>query len=375
MTELAGKHLIIYLPDLSGGGAERLHIHLAPQFLAAGLKVTFLLNRATGALLTQVPEGCEVVALNAPRLLAAFPRLVRYLKQAQPDFLISNMEHTNILCPWAVSLAGVPTKIVATQHISLLEQAKRTSWQFRIITRLYRLFMKNADAIVCVSQGVATELSQVCGLPPERFEVINNGLVHRDIDDSEGLVSDHPAFSAGKPVVLAVGRMVDQKDHRTLIRAVQNVDAILMILGDGPLKPDLLALAADLGITDRVVMAGFVQDPKPYMRAARLLALSSRFEGFGNVLVEAMACATPVVSTDCPYGPSEILAGGRYGLLAPVGDATAMASALTQTLAAPPADASTLRARAQIYSIEACARHYTDLLIRLTDGRRARAAA
>lgn len=374
MTELVGKHLVIYLPDLSGGGAERLHIHLASQFLAAGLKVTFLLNRATGALLPQVPEGCEVVALDAPRLLAAVPRLVRYLKQARPDFLISNMEHTNILCPWAVSLAGVPTKIVATQHISLLEQAKRTSWQFRIVTRLYRLFLKNADAVVCVSQGVAAELSQVCGLPPERFDVINNGLVHKDTDDSTGPISDHPAFS-GKPVVLAVGRMVDQKDHRTLIRAMQKVDATLMILGDGPLKPDLLALAAELGITDRIVMAGFVQDPKPYMRAARVLALSSKFEGFGNVLVEAMACATPVVSTDCPYGPSEILAGGRFGLLAPVGDAATLASAITRTLATPPADAGALRARAQVYSIEACARHYADLMIRLTDGRRARVAA
>ncbi|MCA1995460.1 MAG: glycosyltransferase, partial [Coleofasciculus sp. S288] len=191
--------------------------------------------------------------------------------------------------------------------------------------------------IVAVSQGVATDLARTASLPLERIQVIYNPVVTPELLTRAKEPLDHPWFNPGEPpVILGVGRLVEQKDFSTLIRAFNQVRQIqparLMILGSGREKSRLKALVQELGLEDDVAMPGFVQNPYAYMARSAVFVLSSAWEGFGNVIVEAMAVGTPVVSTDCQSGPAEILDDGKYGSLVPVGDSKAIAEAILSVL-------------------------------------------
>ena len=333
--------LVIYLPDLSGGGAERLHVSLAPLFVEAGYRITFLLDRLEGELLSQVPPTCAVHALEANRQIRALPKLVRYLRRTRPDVLIANMEHMNVMAVLARFLARVPTRIIVTQHCAFSEHVKQSSWQFRLLPLLYRLAIPFADEIVTVSEGVANDLAKASGLSRKAMTVIYNGVVTDDFDNRTACEPAHPWFTNERSVILGMGRLVPQKDFATLIGAFEHVarstDANLIILGEGPLRPMLEDKVRLLGaLSHRIAMPGFVANPLPLLKRARLFVLSSEYEGFGNVLAEALACGTPVVSTDCPHGPAEILDRGRYGDLVPVGDAEALGRAILNALRREP---------------------------------------
>jgi glycosyltransferase involved in cell wall biosynthesis len=357
--------VVIYLPDLGGGGAERLHIGLAVKFMEAGLTVTFLLNQQKGELLPQVPSGCKVETLRANRQLRALPKLASYLRRVQPDVLIANTEHMNVMSVFARGLARVPTRIIAIQHNNFSEQSKLPNWQFRFLAPLYRMVLPFADAIVAVSGGVADNLAKSTGLSRSGMTVIYNGVVTADFNERASAEPDHPWLADDKPLVLGIGRLVRQKDFATLIAAFANIknssSARLMILGDGPMRDELVNLTRSLGLEDRVCLPGFVENPLPYLRRATLFVLSSRFEGFGNVIAEALACGTPVVSTDCPHGPFEILDGGRYGDLVPVGNPEALGRAILSALARSP-DREMLRRRGRVFNMATCAATYVELI-------------
>jgi glycosyltransferase involved in cell wall biosynthesis len=359
-----GRSLAIYVPDLSGGGIERLQLDLAPLFTAAGLKVTFLLGTLKGALVAQVSAETRVVSLNAPRQLTALFPLIRYLRRARPDILLVHTEHAAVISLWARALARSRTRIVVCQHNTASAQSRRALWQFRILLVLLRLFLGWADRIVAVSAGVADDLALSCGIARERIAVIYNGVVGSDFAEKCVAPVDHPWFGAGVPVIVAAGRFVEQKDFGTLItafaRVVRERDVRLVLLGEGPLRTTLAELAHSLGVADRIDMPGFRANPLPYMRAAALVVLSSRYEGFAMVLAEALACGTPVVSTDCPHGPAEILDHGRYGRLTPVGEPEALAQAILATLNAHPSRES-LEKRGLDFTIRASAERYLDL--------------
>jgi len=372
-TGLAGARLVVYLPDLSGGGAERLHISLAPDFLAAGLQVTFLVHRRRGALLDAVPPGVGVVSLEAGRPLAALPGLITFLRHQRPDFLLVNTEHMNIVAIWAKLLSGTPTQLVVTQHSVLSQQARRPSWRFKLLPLFYRRFLRRAAAIVAVSNGVAREMETICRLERGAVRVIYNGVVDERFAAGSAAPVAHPWLDGRRTVLIAVGRLVATKDFATLIRAFAQAarvrDLRLIILGEGPLRAELSLLAASLGVADRLDMPGFVARPLPFIRRSAALVLSSRFEGFGNVLAEALACGVQTVSTDCPFGPVEILAGGRFGRLTPIGDADSMAKAILLALDEP-IEPAILRARGASFSIGTCAAGYLSLFGDLLRARR-----
>lgn len=366
---MSARTVAIYLPDLSGGGAERLHVNLAPALREEGLAPRFLLDRRAGDLLGTVPPGVPVDVLGAARQVAALPRLARYLRRSPPDVLIANMEHMNVMSVLARGFARASTRIVVTQHNAFSEQVKRTSWQWRTLPLLYRAALPHADAIVAVSAGVADDLAAAAGLPRQSITVIHNGVIGADFDSRLAAAAGHPWLGDDKPLVMGMGRFVQQKDFATLLDAFAALDpatgARLILLGEGPMRGELEARANRLGIADRVALPGFAGNPLPWLARADAFVLSSRFEGFGNVVAEALAAGTPVVSTDCPHGPAEILEKGRYGALVPVGDSGAMAQALAAMLAgqAPPADV--LRARGREFSVASCAREYRELIARL----------
>jgi glycosyltransferase involved in cell wall biosynthesis len=217
---------------------------------------------------------------------------------------------------------------------------------------------------------MAVDMAALTKLPLEKISVIYNGVVTPDFEAKVAMQAVHPWFdgeASSPPVFVAIGRLVEQKDFPTLLRAFAKVaarrPARLMILGEGRLRSALMDLAAELGIVDRFYLAGFQPNPLPFMREAAAVVLSSRYEGFAIVLAEALACGAKVVSTDCPEGPAEILDGGAYGMLVPVGDDAALADAMLNTLDAR-VDRERLKQRGRDFSMEACGRHYLDLFRR-----------
>ena len=360
--------ICIFLPDLRGGGAERVAVNLANAFIQRGHSVDMVLLSATGEFLSELDPKVNVVDLKASRMRRVIFPLVRYLRNARPGALLACMWPLTVLALGARALSRVPTRVVVAEHTtwsrSELLSRPTVGWQVR--TSMHH-FLPKADAIVAVSQGAADDLARFSGVDRSSISVIYNP-VFGDAERQPDCPPDEPqGWCAGAHRrVLAVGALKVEKDYATLLNAFallrQRIDARLLILGEGECRTALAGQAQKLGIADSVFMPGFVKDLAPYYYLADLHVLSSTGEGFGNVIVEALATGTPVVSTDCPSGPREILAGGKFGRLVPVGNAQALADAMQESLASEH-DSAALMARAQDFSIDKAAYRYLELLL------------
>lgn len=336
--DAAQKRLAFFLPGLYGGGAERIMLNLAKGISARGYPLDLVLARAEGPYLNQVPAEVRVVDLNASRVLASGPALIRYLRKERPAALLSAL-HANVVALFARRFAGVPFRVVVSEHNTLSSVVSGTPdarWQ--VFPQFARLFYPWATEIVAVSDGVADDLAKTARLRRDRIRTIYNPIVTPDILEKTQAPLDHPWFQTGEPpVILAVGRLTAQKAFDLLIQAFAQArkahPARLLILGEGEERPALEALVKQLGLEAEISLPGFVPNPYAYMARAALFALSSKWEGLPTVLVEAMSAGTPVVSTDCPSGPREILRGGQYGQLVPMNDVTALANAILAALA------------------------------------------
>ncbi len=355
----------IYLHDLSGGGVERQSLIIAEEFRRHGADVTLVLHRLRGELLNQVPAGLHIVDLNSGRTLRDIPALVRFLRADRPDILLSNVDLNNVAALLAKAISFGPTKLVICQHNPIsLAFAACENWLYRYVGLMYRLLSPLISKAVAVSDGVARELETVAGLSRDQVLTINNPVVGPDFAARSAEVADHPWFSQpGRPVFVTAGRLVAQKDHETMLRALaihrRRSDSRLIVLGAGPLQDSLVRLTEELGIAAAVDFPGYRTNALPYIRQADAFLLSSRCEGFGNVIVEALGCGTPVISSRCEYGPAEILDDGRYGLLVEPGNPAAFAGAMDEVATLRerfPSDM--LRKRSEDFSYAACAAHY-----------------
>lgn len=359
--------IALFLPSLGGGGAERAAVNLAAGLVAEGAEVDMVLARAGGVYRQALPDRVRVVDLGAGRVLAAVRPLIRYLRDVCPRVMLSSQNHANVAALWARRLAGVGTRLVISEHTNLSRSAKEA---VRVGDRLMPFFVKRfypwSDAIVAVSQGVADGLSALTGLGPERIRVIYNPVVSPRLAEAALEVPDHPWLTDGTvPVIVAAGRLAREKDFATLIEAFARVrarrEAKLIILGEGEERAALEGLVVRRGLAGQVDMPGFVSNPPAYMARAAVFALSSRWEGLANVVIEALACGVPVVSTDCPSGPAEILERGEYGELVPVGDPAALARGILGALDAPRAP-DRLRERARRFAVDRITREYLRVL-------------
>jgi glycosyltransferase involved in cell wall biosynthesis len=393
------------LPNLIGGGVEANVLNLARGFVERGHRVSLLLCRLEGPLLERVPERVEVLDLGAspawqarawalaadpggagamlkPVLLPLkshwvvrhLPGLTRYLRQERPTALLSAMPYPNLTAVWARRLAAVPTRVVVSERNTLsrsvADHRHLRRWRKRFLPPLLGRGYAAADHIIAVSDGVADDLSSCAGLPRDRITTVYNPVVTPDLVSRSEAPLDHPWFEPGAPpVVLAAGRLVPAKDFPTLLRAFARLRAArparLMILGQGRGSEPaaaLRALARELGVAEDFALPGFVDNPFAYMARASVFVLSSAWEGLPGALIQALACGCPVVSTDCPSGPSEILEAGRFGPLVPIGDDAAMAGAIAASLDDPP-DPAALRRRAEAFSMDRAVDAYLKVLL------------
>ena len=358
------------LRDAGEGGAERSSLRLANGLARRGAAVTVMLLRARGPLLASIDPSIEIMDLRGSSV-----RLLLALRRGRFDFLLPIYTAMRALLARAI-LKG-PFQVVLSQRSMFT--LERGFLQTKIRTARYRLLAPLASACVCISEGVAKEMRRLAFLPPERIHVIYNAVVTEELlrQAQPAGPAPHPWLApGGPPVVLGAGRLGDQKDFETLVRAFallskERPEARLLIIGEGKQRRMLEALVRELGLEGRAGLPGYDPNPYRWMARAAVFALSSRWEGFGNVVAEALACGCNVVSTDCPSGPAEILDGGRYGRLVPVRDAAAMAHALRETLdrPMPPED---LKARAAFFSEGRAVDGWMELLGKLrqaNDGR------
>jgi glycosyltransferase involved in cell wall biosynthesis len=278
-----------------------------------------------------------LIDLKAPRVLLGLPALVRYLRRERPAALLSVL-HANLVALWGKRLAGIPMRVVLAEHntLSSVSQGMRDI-RWRLYPLPARVFYPWADRIIAVSTGVADDLASMIRIPRERIQVVYNPIVTPELREKSSAPVEHPWFQKGEPpVVLAVGRLTKQKAFDVLLqafaKATRNCTARLMILGEGEERLKLEALVKDLGLAGVVSLPGFLPNPYAFMAHAAVFVLSSRWEGLPTVMVEALAVGLPIISTDCPSGPREILSDGKFGQLVPVEDPEALAQAIEMTL-------------------------------------------
>ncbi len=329
---------------------------LAAEMRRQGFDAELLVvNRIASAYLPN-PE-IPITDLHASRIRLALVPLARYLRLRKPDILFSAETPVNALAIVARMLVGWPRRLVVSEHNHLSEFANRTRVRLdRLRPLIARVLYPQADLVTAVSGGIAEDLVGSCGLDARKVSVVHNLLDVAGIQAQAEEAPEHPWLQEGEPpVILNVARLVPQKDQATLVRAFAIVHARyrcrLLILGEGPERANLERLIAELGLGADASLPGFVTNPYAWMRRARVFALSSAWEGLPVSLIEALAVGVPIVSTDCPAGPSEILLAGRLGNLVPVGDAQAFASALLEALQTP-VQISALKTRALDFSIE-----------------------
>ncbi|OES44979.1 glycosyltransferase [Domibacillus iocasae] len=329
------KKVALFLPSLAGGGAERVMVSLAEEFSRSGHDVDLVLAKAEGPYLDQVPPAVRIIDLNASRVLYSLVPLVRYLKKYQPESILSALSHANIIAVFASLIARINTKTVVSIHSNMTHISPMTTRPFvsKWISPLIKWSFQKANKVIAVSQGVAEDAVQTLHLPKEKVQVIYNPVVDEELIRKANEQVEHPWFAEGMPpVLLAVGRLTEVKDFPTLIRAFAKLRKTcpvkLIILGEGEKRSELESLIHDLHLEEDVDMPGFAENPYAYMKRARLFVLSSISEGLPTVLIEALACGTEVISTDCPSGPKEILKNGKYGTLVPVGHDHALYEAM-----------------------------------------------
>lgn len=343
--------------------------HLIPALAARGYRVDLLKVRKHGPNLETLPPGVTVIDTGVSSTYLALPALVRYYRRARPAVMLSDKDKVNRLALLARWLAGAgDTRLVLSSGTTVSIELAHRGWFDRTIQRfsMGRLY-RQADQVIVTCNDVADDMSAYTGLPRHRIAAVESPVVPAALFESRPPRPDHPWLAPDQPqVLLGVGELSVRKNFQMLLRAFALLHARrpcrLLIVGRGRQLENLKGLAQELGVAEDVDFLGFRTDVYALMAHARVFAMTSRWEGLGFVLIEALACGTPVVATDCPSGPREILHDGRYGPLVPMDDVPALTAALEQALDAP-LPAETLREAARPYEIEAA----TDAYLRAFD--------
>jgi len=358
----AQQRIACFFSTSGHSGVDRAARHLIPALAHRGYAVDLLKVRRHGPNLDadggEIPPGVRIVDLGSRHTYGCLPGVVRYLRRERPVAMLSDKDRVNRTALLARFLSGVRPRLVlssgTTISIDLATRGAVERWvQRNSMGRLYPL----ADQVIVTSTGVADDMAAYTGLARDLIRVVPSPVIPASLFEAELPTPDHPWFGdPHRPLILSAGELCARKGFDTLLHAFARVrerrPCRLMILGRGKARGRLLELARELGVADDLALPGFVPQPYAWMAHADLFAFTSRWEGLGFVIIEALAVGTPVVATDCPSGPREILADGRFGPLVPVDDHEALARALLDTLDAP-LPRTELQTAARPYEIEA----------------------
>jgi glycosyltransferase involved in cell wall biosynthesis len=360
--------IALILSSLEVGGTQRVMMHLAEGLLKEGFVIDIVAVRAQGPFLKIVPAEANLIDLGAKRALSAIPALIQYLRKYHPEAILSGLTHINFAAIISRYFSGISTRLIVSERNNLSQKKihKPKLWD-RLIYAAVNLFYPFADAIITVSKDVADDLAQSAKLDPKKIIPIHNPIPVDEIRNFSTIKITHAWFSdTTAPLILAVGRLHQQKDYPTLIKAFNILrkrrPAHLMIIGEGKERQMIEKKIKNSPYSDDICLMGKIDNPFPYMAKAEVFVLSSEWEGFGNVLVEALACGATVVSTDCHSGPREILGNNKYGLLVPVGDSEALAKAIERSIVHPFPPRQGI-ARARDFSVEKAVMQYIGVLL------------
>ncbi len=364
------KKLISFLiPSLEGGGAERVVINLIREFSKKeDLNVELLVLKKRGNFFKYVPENCKIYNLNTKKALFSLSKIIKYIKTNKPYVIISNITHMNIISMVSKIFSKTKTKFILIEHLNINYTFKEQNYFYRFLFPiLVYLTYRFADLIIAVSIGVKDSIISKYRFLEKKVKVIYNPIDVEEILNKKCEKIDHPWFNQNKiPIIISAGRLNPQKDFQTLLKAFSIVrekrKVFLVILGDGEERENLIKLAKNLGIYEYLWMPGFVDNPYKYISKSNLFILSSKSEGFANVIVEALACGTRVISTDCESGPREILKDGKYGKLVNVGDYKKLAEEILIELDNNVYDKNILIERAKDFDSKKIANEYLNVL-------------
>jgi glycosyltransferase involved in cell wall biosynthesis len=353
----ADRRIACFFATSGHSGVDRVLQRLLPAIAARGYQVDLLHVRGHGPVIPLQPN-LRQVELGAGHVVTALPGLIRYLRRCRPEVLFSDKDRVNrtaILAKW---LSGSRARLVLRNGTTVSVDLRDRKPLDRLVQRLsMRHLYGAADSILMPSLGAADDFAALSGIARERIQVVPSPVISEDLQRLAAAPVDHPwLIEKDSPVILGIGELCGRKDFETLIRAFarlrQATPARLIILGSGKRRDRLLALAQRLGVAGSVDLPGFDANPYRFIAHADLFALSSRWEGMPMVLIEALSLGRPIVATDCPSGPRELLAGGRLGRLVPVGDDRRFARAMQQALGErPPLEA--MRHAASAYTVQA----------------------
>lgn len=359
------RPICLFLPSFGDGGVERMLTHLALGLDGLGYPVDFMVGALDASYLQILPPRVRLYPLGGYSLRTRHEFLADYVRRAQPAVVLSAKIDDDRIALAVKAKVPSATRYFLRPGTTQSERWRARKapffkrwWEGRLLRRLYR----QADGIIAVSEGVARDVAAIAGSPCAPIQVVRNPTISPFLERQAQAPLDHPWFAPGEPpVILGIGGLRLQKDFATLIRAFAWVrrhrPCRLLILGQGRQRTRLLELAKRLGVGESVQLAGFDPNPYRYLARAGLFVLSSRWEGSPNALIEALALGVPVVATDCPSGPREILQDGRYGPLVPVGNPEALAEAMMDALARP-LPPEVLREAVRDYQVEVSARRY-----------------
>jgi glycosyltransferase involved in cell wall biosynthesis len=353
--------IVLIAQGLTGGGAEMSMLRLAEDFVTRGYDVRVAVLRRAGQLVALIPANVQVDEIGGGRL-GCIPRLARYLARLRPDAIFGFMTYASVVAILAQAMSPSLKRIVVSEHTVFSRSIRIRGGLPKLFHYAAPLAYRWTRAVICVSHGVEADLARTARLPRKRLATVYNPVITDALLERSCETPDHPWLAnKDKPVILAAGRLEKLKNYPLMLRAFarlrEHAECRLLILGEGSQKAVLEAEIARLGIGDCVALAGFRDNAMAYMRRADLFVLTSDFEGLSNVLIEAMAVGCPVVSTDAPHGPREVLQGGRYGRLVPVGDVGALAAAMRQALR-DPGDRQAAAAWARSFEVRKCADAY-----------------
>lgn len=364
--------VLLYTHSFAGGGAERVIVQLANHWAGRGFRTALVVNLDEGPLRAEVAEGVEIIQLGIRRGLLAAPALARLLRGRRPRAMAAGITMQNLVACLSNRLAGRPARLIVTEHNFLSVRPDNLhSALHRVVQEAVRWIYPLADVVSAVSAAAARDLDRRLGRPEGTATVVYNpiwpparipGLAPCDV---------HPFFGGPDPVVVSVGRLMPQKNHHNLIDAIavarRTRPVRAVVIGEGQLRAELEVHVDRLGLRDAIDFPGFRRNVGDFLAAADLFVLSSDTEGLPLAMMEAMQMGTPVVSTDCPTGPDELLADGAYGALVPMRDPEALGAAILAALEAP-ADPERLKARASAFTIDSIARRYEQAIFPQSGG-------